>query len=96
MPAAARLGDSCTGHGLWPPRASVGGSPDVNINDRSAHRQGDPWASHCNPVPICHGSALAGGSSSVYINGKPAGRIGDGVACGSAVASGSGNVFIGG
>ncbi|MBR1602594.1 MAG: PAAR domain-containing protein [Synergistaceae bacterium] len=39
---------------------------------------------------------MAAGSGSVYINGKQAGRIGDPVACGSTVATGSGNVFIGG
>ncbi|MFR8056962.1 MAG: PAAR domain-containing protein [Dialister invisus] len=32
----------------------------------------------------------------VFINGKPAGRIGDPVSCGGAVAEGSSNVFIGG
>jgi len=36
------------------------------------------------------------GSSSVYINGKAAGRIGDPVSCGGTVAEGSSNVFIGG
>jgi uncharacterized Zn-binding protein involved in type VI secretion len=29
----------------------------------------------------------------VFVNGKPLGRIGDAVACGSEVATGSGNVF---
>jgi uncharacterized Zn-binding protein involved in type VI secretion len=32
----------------------------------------------------------------VFVNGKQLGRIGDPVACGSAIASGSGNVFAGG
>jgi uncharacterized Zn-binding protein involved in type VI secretion len=39
---------------------------------------------------------LASGSSSVFINGKEAGRVGDPVACGSSVATGSNNVFAGG
>lgn len=96
MPAVTRLGDSCTGHGTFPPRASTGGSGDVYANGIAVHRQGDGWAVHCNPTPTCHGSALAAGSSTVYANGLPLGRIGDPVACGSSVAAGSGNVYAGG
>ena len=96
MPAVTRLGDSCTGHGDFPPRASTGGSGDVFANGIAVHRQGDGWATHCNPTPSCHASSLASGSGSVYANGKQLGRIGDPVACGSSVAGGSGNVFAGG
>jgi uncharacterized Zn-binding protein involved in type VI secretion len=96
MPAVTRLGDSCTGHGSFPPRASTGSSADVYANGIAVHRQGDAWAVHCNLTPICHGSALAAGSSTVYANGLPLGRIGDPVACGSSVAAGSGNVYAGG
>ncbi len=96
MPSVARLGDSCTGHADFPPRGNAAGSPDVFINNKAAHRQGDAWPIHCNPIPLCHGSSLAGGSSTVFVNGNPLGRIGDGVACGGSVASGSQNVFAGG
>lgn len=96
MPGAARLGDVCTGHGAWPPRPNVSASGDVIINGIGAHRQGDSWAVHCNPTPSCHASVLAAGSGTVFINGRQAGRIGDPVACGSSVASGSGDVIIGG
>ena len=100
MPAATRLGDSCTGHECFPPRANVAGSPNVFVNGRPLHRQGDGWDTHCCTHPEiphgCHASILASGSSTVYANGKQAGRIGDPVACGSSVATGSGNVFIGG
>lgn len=96
MPATARLGDTCTGHGCWPPRPSTGGSPNVFINGQPAHRQGDAWAAHtCPSIPETHASTLAGGSSTVFVNGLPLGRIGDAVACGSAVATGSPNVFAG-
>jgi len=95
MPAAARLGDTCTGHGCWPPRASSAGSSNVFINGKPAHRVGDGWSSHCCPNNGCHSSALAAGSGSVFVNGAALGRVGDSVACGSAVASGSGNVFAG-
>ena len=73
---------------------------DVFINLRGAHRQGDAWEVHCCTHPDvihgCHSSVLASGSSSVYINGKQAGRIDDPIACGGKVATGSDNVFIGG
>lgn len=97
MPAVTRLGDSCTGHGCWPPRPSTGASPNVYANGIAVHRQGDAWAAHtCPSIPETHASALAAGSSTVYANGKQVGRIGDPVACGSVVASGSGDVFAGG
>ena len=96
MPAVTRLGDACTGHGEWPPRPSSSASPNVYVNGIPVHRQGDSWATHCNPVPECHTSTLAAGSSTVYANGLQLGRVGDPVACGSAVAAGSANVFAGG
>ena len=97
MPAVTRKGDTCTGHGCWPSRASTEGSPNVFINGIPAHRQGDGWAAHtCPAIPETHDSVLGAGSSSVFTNGKQLGRIGDPVACGSVVASGSENVFAGG
>ena len=100
MPAAARFDDICTGHGCFTPRANVQVSHNVFTNSKPNHRQGDAWATHCCTHPDmlhgCHASVLAAGSGSVYINGKQAWRIGDPVACGSTVATGSGNVFIGG
>ena len=96
MAAVARLGDTCTGHGCWPPRANVEASTTVFINGLGAHRQGDGWAPHtCPSIPETHASVLAGGSTSVFVNGKPLGRIGDAVACGSSVSTGSPNVFAG-
>jgi len=97
MPAATRLGDTCTGHGPWPARANTSASPDVFVNGRGWHRAGDGWAVHCRPGPdpACHSSALGAGSASVFVNGSPAGRVGDAVACGSSAASGSANVFAG-
>jgi uncharacterized Zn-binding protein involved in type VI secretion len=97
MPAVTRLGDICTGHGCWPPRPSTGASPDVHANAIPMHRVGDGWAAHtCPAIPETHASQLAAGSSTVFANGKRLGRIGDPVACGSAVATGSSNVFAGG
>lgn len=96
MSAVTRLGDICTGHGAFPPRPSTSASLNVNVNSIPVHRQGDSWAVHCNPTPSCHGSVLASGSSTVNVNGKGIGRVGDPVACGSSVATGSSNVFAGG
>ena len=96
MPAVARLADPCTGHADFPSRSNASASLDVFVNSKGAHRQGDNWPAHCNPVPLCHTSHLAGGSRSVFVNGKPLGRVGDGVACGGSIAAGSSNVFAGG
>lgn len=94
MAAAARLGDICTGHGCWPPRPGYEASDDVFINGIAAHREGDGWLVHCCDSS-CHASEVAGGSNSVFINGRPAARIGDAIACGSLIAQGSPNTFIG-
>ncbi|MEX5515717.1 PAAR domain-containing protein [Pseudophaeobacter sp. 1A09344] len=97
MPAVTRKGDSCTGHGCWPPRGSTQGSGDVFANAIAVHRQGDAWAPHtCPAIPETHAGALASGSGTVFVNGRQIGRIGDPVDCGSSVASGSGDVFAGG
>ena len=97
MPGAARLGDSCTGHGCWPSRANASGSPDVFINSRAAHRVGDPWPAHtCPSIPETHGGTMAAGSPNVFVNGRPLARIGDPVSCGSSVATGSADVIING
>ena len=92
MPQAARLQDICTGHSSCPsPRPNIQASGDVIINGRGAHREGDRWDQHCG-----HFSNLQSGSSTVIINGKQAGRVGDPIICGSFVATGSNDVIIGG
>jgi uncharacterized Zn-binding protein involved in type VI secretion len=97
MPAVCRLGDIGTGHSCWPPRPNDQGSPNVFVNNLPAHRQGDHWVAHCCcKIPQTHDSVLAAGSSTVYVNGKQLGRIGDPIACGSSVATGSPDVFAGG
>lgn len=85
----------CTGHGPFPPRKNITKSGDVIVNGKGALRQTDVFEPHC-VGPSCHTGAVSGGSGSVNINGKPAARIGDAIDCGSFIAQGSGNVFIGG
>lgn len=93
---AVRLGDSCSGHGCWPPRPNVSASPNVFVNGIASHRLGDAWAAHtCPSIPETHASVAATGSPTVFVNGKPKCRIGDAVACGSTMVQGSSNVFVG-
>jgi len=97
MPACARKGDIGSGHGCWPPRPNDQGSSDVFCNSIAVHRQDDHWDFHtCPDIPETHDSKLASGSITVFVNGKQCGRIGDPVACGSFVAAGSPDVFVGG
>lgn len=94
MPAAARLGDYCSGHSSYPPRPNIEASSNVYINGKGWHRKGDLYTYHCNDDD-CHNSILKKGSSTVFVNDLNAGRIGDPVACGICVAQGSGNVYSG-
>ena len=91
---AARLGDICTGHGCYPSRRNISASQNVFINGIPAHRVGDVWEVHCCGDD-CHGGTTVTGSGSVFINNRQAARVGDVVNCGSRIASGSNNVFIG-
>lgn len=96
MPAATRIYDNCSGHDACPPRPLIEGSPNVFTNNRNAGRVGDNYTTHSCIEHPPHGGIIASGSHTVFINGRQAGRIGDPVSCGSTVAQGSNNVFIGG
>jgi len=95
MPPVHRMGDMGTGHGCWPPRPNIMGSPNVLVNGIPAHRVGDFWPTHCcpGPPPNCHPGAAAMGSPTVMCNGRPLCRMGDMVNCGSFMAIGSPNVM---
>jgi uncharacterized Zn-binding protein involved in type VI secretion len=56
----------------------------------------DGFAPHSNPKHPPHGRSLSGSSGTVFINGKPAGRVGNAIDCGGSVSSGSEDVSIGG
>lgn len=112
MPSAARLGDTVQGitsgehSGHDPPHTpmqftgeiSGGCAPDVLINGRPAAFLG----SSTTERDACCGAsqgAVAAGSTTVFIHGKPAARLGDALAAHSGsgtVTSGSGDVLIGG
>lgn len=99
MPSAARLGDSCAGHGCFPATPIIAGSSDVIINGIPAARKGDAVQLHacpCSNTPHgVHGRTISAGSGNVIINGKLAARVGDAIDCGGTIAAGSGDVIIG-
>jgi uncharacterized Zn-binding protein involved in type VI secretion len=96
MPAATRVGDADVAHCSGMTRAA--GSPNVFVNGIPWSRQGDNNTGHLLPGAPCpsHSAPIASGSSTVKVNGKGAGRVGDGISGCTSVAAGSPNVFAGG
>ena len=96
MPAATRIGDADVAHCSGMTRAA--GSPNVFVNGIAWSRQGDNNTGHLLPGSPCpsHAAPIASGSSTVKVNTKGAGRIGDGISGCTSVATGSSNVFAGG
>ena len=95
MPAVTRVGDSENTHCSGMVRAQ--GRGNVFCNGISVSRQGDkntvhkfPAGDKCPP----HSTAISSGSSTVFVNVKGCGRIGD-PTC-TSVSGGSSNVFAGG
>ena len=96
MPAATRIGDADVAHCSGMTRAE--GSPNVFVNGIAWSREGDNNTTHLLPPIPCpaHAAPIASGSSTVKVNTKGAGRIGDGISGCTSVAAGSSNVFAGG
>lgn len=95
MPAVTRIGDADVTHCSTPLRAA--GSANVLVNNIPVSRQGDVNTVHLLPGSPCpaHASPIAVGSTSVFVNGKGIGRIGDAISGCTSVAAGSPNVFAG-
>lgn len=92
----AYQGVLCTGHDDYPPRNNITASTDVFVGGFGVVRVGDYWPEHYEvDGDGFHDGHLAEGSSTVYVNNQPVGRIGDMLDCGSAVAQGSDTVFVG-
>ena len=72
-------------------------SPDVTVNGTGISRQGDNNTVHLLPGAPCppHTAPITTGSTTVFINGKGCGRIGDGITACTSVATGSENTFAG-
>lgn len=82
MPAAPRLGDVGSGHAChFPPTPATGASGDDFFNGIGAVRQGDAYEPYaCGVCPVSpHPRSHSGGPGKVFINGKPAGRVGDAI-----------------
>jgi len=89
--------DADVTHCSAPARSAL--SPDVIVNGTGISRQGDNNTSHLLPggddeCPS-HAAPIATGSTTVFINGKGCGRIGDSISGCTSVATGSANTFAG-
>ena len=75
----------------------LGRSDNVKVNGIGISRQGDNNTVHLLPPFPCpaHAAPIAIGSTTVFINSKGCGRIGDAISGCTSVASGSENVFAG-
>jgi len=98
MPAVCR-GDSVDKdviHCSIPKRDQRSGN--VFCNGTGISRQGDKNTTHKLPGAPCpsHAKPISKGSSTVFVNNKGCGRVGDGVTSCTSVATGSKNVFAGG
>ena len=99
MPAVCRgdLVDLDLFHCSLPRR--LGRSDDVYVNGIGISRQGDLNDPHLRPLAaLCffHAAPIATGSTTVYVNGRGCGRVGDPITACTSVATGSSNVFAGG
>ena len=95
MPAATRIGDADIPHCSGMTRAE--GSSTVFVNSIAWSRQGDNNTTHLLPGSPCpaHAVPITTGSTTVKVNGKGAGRVGDVITSCTSVAAGSSNVFAG-
>lgn len=96
MPAVTRIGDADVVHCSGMTRAE--GSGDVFCNGIPVSRQGDNNTVHLLPGVPCpaHAAPIAVGSTTVFVNGRGCGRVGDAISGCTSVAAGSSNVFAGG
>lgn len=96
MPAVTRRGDADVPHCSGMVRQAH--SPNVYANGIPISRQGDVNTGHLLPGSPCpsHSAPITIGSTTVFINGKGCGRIGDGITGCTSVAAGSPDVFAGG
>jgi len=96
MPAVTRIGDADVVHCSGMVRAQ--GSGNVFCNGIPVSRQGDNNTTHLLPGVPCpaHAAPIAVGSTTVFVNKKGTGRVGDAISGCTSVAAGSSNVFAGG
>lgn len=96
MPAVTRFGDADVAHCSGMTR--LGHSSDVFINGIGVSRQDDNNTSHLLPggddCPS-HSAPITTGSTTVFVNGKGIGRVGDAITGCTSVSAGSPDVFAG-
>ena len=100
---AARTTDPHSPHSPCAPGKCGMGSENVIIENKLAYRVGDKTFPHGVPVPtltgytcVPHTTVLTNGSSKVYVNNRPLGRVGDAHSCGVTIVSGASKVLVGG
>lgn len=100
MPNAARTTDPISPHSPCGSGQCGMGSHNVIIENLPSYRVGDSDTPHGVPVPLSgcvpHVTTLVAGSSKVFVNNRPAGRIGDPHSCGVVIIGGANKVIIGG
>ena len=79
-----RITDNGSGHGCYPPRPAITGSPNVFVNNLAVVRVTDKYDTHCCKSS-CHDGFLEEGSTTVFVNNLAIGRQGDPINCGSFV-----------
>ena len=95
MPAVTRIGDADVAHCSAMTRAE--GSSNVFVNGIAVSRQGDNNTGHLLPGAPCpsHQAPITTGSTTVFVNDKGCGRVGDAITGCTSVAAGSEDVFAG-
>ena len=95
MPGITRFGDADVT--LCSAMTRAEGCANVFVNGIAWSRQGDVNTSHLLPPVPCpsHAAPITTGSTTVFVNGKGGGRIGDGITGCTSVAAGSANSFAG-
>ena len=93
----ARIADYDTWHDCGQP-VRLSTSVGVYVNGRSVSLLGDPNSPHVingkDPCSIPHIGNIGVGSPSVYVNGRPVGRITSYVGGCGMVVTGSSNVYV--
>jgi uncharacterized Zn-binding protein involved in type VI secretion len=94
MSGVARVIDICSGHGAFPARYPISGSTNVFVNNVGVLRMGDGFLPHSDGH-TSHDAIIISGASGVFVNGSSIAKTGSLLSCGSTIASGSNNVFVG-
>lgn len=92
--AISCLGDSCSGHGCFPPRPGINASSKLFVQGRPAHRVGDSWQLHTCGNDT-HDATVVYGSYKMFESGQSVAVIGSVLSCGSILAAGSSKFFVG-